>query len=231
MCHAGYYTLMRESKDPRYLRLRLVQAARQIGIKPAARLFRCSPNTVHKWRRRFDGSLASLSEQSRAPTHHPQQLSAQAEAHILQAKRSLPTWGLRRLKRDLQLPYSVKAIRRVLKEHGLPRCWRRTKHQTKHSLRQLKKHWALWQQLTTDTKHHSDLPEYWLQAQLLDLPRFQYTASEVSCGVLFLSYAQELSLTYAQLFAQRILAHLRTQGVQLLEVTVQSDNGAEFIGS
>ena len=231
MCHTGYYTLMRESKDPRQLRLRMVQQAQRLGVKPAARLFATAPNTVRKWLRRFDGTLASLAEQSRAPHHRPNKLSAQAEAQILAAKRRLPVWGVRRLKRDLQLPYSAKAIRRVLREHGRLRTWRRKKHQTKRCLREVKKHWALWQQIDADTKDLQDLPEYLAQAKRLGLPLHQYTARDVSCGVLFLGYAQELSLTYAELFARRIVEHLQAHGVELPQVTVQSDNGSEFIGS
>ncbi|MGQ9634507.1 MAG: helix-turn-helix domain-containing protein [Bryobacteraceae bacterium] len=35
------------------LRCRMVQTARQHGIRPAARAFRCSRNTVRKWLRHF----------------------------------------------------------------------------------------------------------------------------------------------------------------------------------
>ena len=85
MCPHGYYNLMRESKDPTYLRLRMVQQARRIGIKPTAALFGCSPNTVRKWVRRFDRTLASLQERSRAPVHRPRRLSAK--------KRSIAGYG------------------------------------------------------------------------------------------------------------------------------------------
>jgi transposase len=231
MCHTGYYTLMRESKEPRQLRLRLVQTAKRLGIKPAAKLFGCSPNTVRKWLSRFNGTLASLQEQSRAPHNCPNKLSREAEQEIIRAHRKLPVWGVKRLKHDLQLPYSVKAISRVLREHGCLRKWRRKKPQTKHCLRQVKKQWALWQQISADTKHLYDLPEYLLQARQNGLPLYQYTAREVSCGVLFLGYSQELSLTYAELFARRIMNHLATHSVELPQVTIQSDNGSEFIGS
>ena len=231
MCHTGYYTLVRESKDPRHLRLRMVQLARRLGVKPAARLFATSPNTVRKWLRRFDGTLASLAEQSRAPHHCPHKLSPQAEAEILRAKRRLPVWGVRRLKRDLQLPYSAKAIRRVLREHGRLRKWRRKKPQVKRCLREVKKRWALWQQIDAHTKDLKDMPEYLHQVKALGLPLHQYTVREVSCGVLWLGYAQELSLTYAELFARRIVKHLQDHGTQLPKVTVQTDNGSEFIGS
>jgi hypothetical protein len=48
MCPHGYYTLMRESKDPRYVRLRVVQSARRRGVKPTARPFRgCQKILAH----------------------------------------------------------------------------------------------------------------------------------------------------------------------------------------
>jgi len=231
MCPHGYYTLMRESKDPRYLRLRMVQQARRIGVKQTATLFGCSPNTVRKWMERFDGTLSSLQDRSRAPAHRPRKLSTEAEDEIVQAKRRLPTWGARRLKRDMNLPYSVKAISRVVKERGLMRRWRRKKHEVKRCLRQIKAQWPLWHQITADTKDLSDLPEYWVQRRSKDLPAFQYTSREVSSGALFLAYAEELSVTYAQLFAQRIAKHLERCGVRMRRVTWQTDNGSEFVGS
>ena len=231
MCPHGYYTLMRESKDPRYLRLRLVQSARRRGIKPTARLFAVASNTVRKWRDRFDGTLDSLAERSRAPHRSPRRLSPEAEAEIVRAKRRLPTWGVKRLKRDMNLPYSPKAIRRVLKARGLLRRWRRKKHETKRCLRAVKRLWPLWHQIDADTKDLCDMPEYWIQAQFLGLPHHQYTAREVTSGALFLGFAQELSLTYAELFAARIVRHLKAHGVRLPRVTWQTDNGSEFVGS
>lgn len=231
MCPHGYYQLMRESKDPRYLRLRMTQQAKRLGVKPAARLFACSPNTVRKWMARFDGSLQSLSERSRAPHRHPNTLSPDAQLQIVKAKRKLPSWGVARLKRDMSLPHSTKTIRRVLKQRGLLRRYRRKKHQVKRCLREIKRNWALWQQITADTKDLVDLPEYQAQARRLGLPRHQYTAREVSTGALFLGFSDELSLTYAELFARRIQQHLARHGVQMARVTWQTDNGVEFIGS
>jgi transposase len=222
---------MRESKYPKYLRLKMVQTARREGIKAAARIHACSANTVRKWIRRYDGKLTSLESRSRAPLMSPNKLSAEAEQEIIAAKKKLPSWGAARLKRDMDLPYSEGAIRRVLREHGLNRKYRRKKHQTKNYLRRLKKTWALWQQLSVDTKHLMDMPEYWLQARKTKLPKYQYTAREVSTGALFLSFADELSLTYANLFIERIVEHLKNHEVHLGKITIQTDNGSEFIGS
>jgi helix-turn-helix protein len=45
--------LVREMRDAYNHRLRLVQSARQIGVKPTARLFITTVPTVRKWLRRY----------------------------------------------------------------------------------------------------------------------------------------------------------------------------------
>ena len=62
-------------------------------------------------------------------------------------------------------------------------------------------------------------------------PVINNTARDVTTGILFLAYSSELSLTYAQLFAERIAEHLKVHQVRLNDVTVQTDNGSEFVGS
>jgi hypothetical protein len=48
MAAARYFDLIREMKDAYNHRLRLVESARQCGIKPTARLFATTVPTVHK---------------------------------------------------------------------------------------------------------------------------------------------------------------------------------------
>jgi transposase len=227
----GYYRIMREVKAPRDLRLRMVVYAQQHGIKPAAGAFATTAKTVRKWVRRFDGSVGSLESRSRRPRSSPRKLSEAAENKIVRLKKRLRRWSARRLKRDFNLPYSEKAIRRVCRDHGLNRKYRRRKHQTKRCLREVKKAWRLFQQIDADTKDLCDIPEYWDQMQSHGLPRHQYTARDVTTGLLFLGYANTLSLSYADLFADRIIQHLQRCGVDLSQTTWQTDNGSEFIGS
>ncbi len=231
MCPYPYYTTMRESKDPKILRLRIVQYADRHGIKPAARFFGCTVSTVRKWLRRFDGTLSSLESQSRAPHRSPRKLPAATERKIVALKKRLHRWSARRIKRDFELPWSEKAIRRVCRDHGLNRKYRRKKHQTKRCLREVKKHWRLFQQIDADTKDLCDIPEYWDQMQTHGLPRHQYTVRDVTTGLLFLGYADTLSLSYADLFADRIIQHLQRCGIDMSQTTWQTDNGSEFIGS
>jgi len=231
MCPYDYYNIMRQSKDPKFLRLRMVQHALTHSIKDAARVFRTTVNTVRKWLRRFDGTMASLADHSRAPHKRPRKLDIRAERKIVALKKRLPRFSARRLKYEYDLPWSEKAMRRIFKEHRLTRRYRRKKHQTKRYLRQVKKKWRLFQQIEADTKDLCDIPEYWMVMNRAWLPRYQYTARDVTTGLLFLGYAQELSLAYADIFAQRIIRHLQSCDIDLSRTTWQTDNGSEFIGS
>jgi len=234
MCPIPYYTMLRESKDEkllRYLRLRLVQYASEHGIKPAARAFGTTVKTVRKWVGRYDGTLESLASHSRAPHHCPHKLSSEEEALIRRLKKKHPRWSAKRLKTQYELHYAPNTIHRVCKEAGLVRQYRRKKTATKRLLRELKRTWSFCQQISIDTKYLNDIPEYWPQMMDHRLPRYQYTARDVTTGLLFLGFADELSLTYATRFAQIIIAHLQACGVDLSTTTWQSDNGSEFIGS
>jgi len=226
-----YYTTIRESKDPKYIRLRMVQDAREYGISETARRYCTTRKTIRKWLNRYDRTLNSLEDRSRAPRNPPKRLSPQDEARIVELKKQLRPWGARRLKMDFNLPYSVKTIRKVIKKYDLARKWRRKKHETKRCLREIKRKWRAFQQICVDTKDLKDIPEYWIQKQMLGLPAYQYTARDACTGSLFIAFADELSLTYSRLFIERVLRHLKDRGIDCSKVTIQTDNGSEFIGS
>ncbi len=94
----------------------------------------------------------------------------------------------------------------------------------------LKATWALFQQISADTKDLDDIPHYWPQMKARGLPAVQYTAREVRSGLQFLAYSSRRSAQASTLFAQRLQVHLRRCGVHLPDLTWQTDNGGEFIG-
>ena len=193
--------LVRESRMSEKLRLRMVRFAKKEGVKPAARAFGTTPKTVRQWVGRFDGTLKSLQELSRRPHRSPNKLSAEAEAEILAARKKAPCLGSRRLRAEFDLPYSEKAINRVLGEHGLLRPRRRRKHETKRLLREVKRKWRFLQQIDVDTKNLSDIPEYWALREELGLPKYQYTARDVTTGLCFVAFAHEISMLHSVIFA------------------------------
>ncbi len=231
MCPLRYYPMLRRSKDPIYLRFESARYAREHGVKPAARQFGTTVKTVRKWLRRWEpGSLRGLADRSRAPLNPRQGITEGRRRRAVSLKRKLPSWGASRMKRDFALSLSEKALRRIWREEGLLRRKRR-KHKTKQCLREVKKAWRLFEQLSVDTKDLCDIPELWAQAQVLGLPRYQYTAREVTSGWHYVAYAQECTLAYAKLFAEVVPSHLRSCGVKFRDSRLQTYNGCEFVGN
>lgn len=205
----AYFDLLRQMKNAFSYRLRLVTHARQHGIKAAARAFRTTARTVRKWRRRYETQgLKGLQELSRAPRSCPHKIGGELAPRVIELRRQLPPFGAQRLKREWDLPLSHMAMQRILREHGLIRP-RRRKYQKKQDLAALKETWALFQQISADTKDLDDIPQYWPQMKARGLPAIQYTAREVRSGLQFLAYASHRSAQASELFAQRIQLHLR----------------------
>jgi len=226
----AYWKLVREMKDAYNHRLRLVQYARQNGLKAAARAFQTTRRTVRKWVRRYQQQGPSgLLARSRAPHHQPRQTRREIEQQVVALRRRLPTFGARRLIREFDLPLSHRALERIWRAHGLIER-RRRKYQRKQDLAAVKATWRLFQQLSADTKDLKDLPHFWPQAKHLGLPLIQYTAREVRSGLLFLAFARRRTAGASQLFAERIQRHLNRCGVDLRHLVWQTDNGSEFIG-
>ncbi len=231
MIAARYFDLVREMKDNPYNhRLRLVESARERGIKPTARLFATTVPTVRKWLRRFQqlGSSGLLA-MPRARHRQPLKTPAATEDQLVQLRKTLPTFGARRLIREFDLPISHGALERIWRQHRLIRK-RRRKYQRKQDLAHIKARWALFQQISADTKDLDDIPRYWPQAQRLKLPVIQYTARHVRSGLLFWAFAEGRSASASAVFASRIQQHLDRYGVSLRDLVWQTDNGGEFKG-
>ena len=72
MCPYKYYHVMRDSKDKKHWRYQMVQKAKEIGVKPAARIFHTSPPVVRKWLGRFNiQGYPGLADCSHKPHHSP----------------------------------------------------------------------------------------------------------------------------------------------------------------
>jgi transposase len=209
----------------------MVRYAREGGIKPAARVYGVSKNTVRKWLRRYDESgTAGMVEKSRTPQYIPHKTSKEVEEEVLKTRRKLPGWGAKRLKRDFELPCSHGAISRIFTEHGLIKP-RRKKRKAKRNLRELKAKFRAFERNCVDTKHLYDIPAYWYQMRELELPKYQYTFRDMKLGAMFLGYAKELSLSHATLFGEVIGWWLGQHGVKTQGTVWQTDGGSEFIGS
>jgi transposase len=232
MCPYKYYHIMKQSKDKKQWRYQMVQYALEHGIKPTARLFNASPSVVRLWRNRFtsDG-YSALADRSHKPHHSPRTTPEHIRKYIISLKGKYKRLGAEQVRVLEDLPYAPKTMRKIWREAGIPSRKRPKKHVTKNNLRAVKKLFKLFEQSMEDTKFLLDIPEYYLQARMLNLPRYQFTFREVSCGILFLGFANNASLTHSQLFAVYINHFLKKFNALPESAMRQTDNGSEYIGS
>lgn len=232
MCPYSYYSIMRTSKDPRHLRFQIVLSVEKSGIRETARVFHVSRTTVRKWYRRFqDHGYQALEARSRRPRRSPNATPPKERQKLVSLKGTYKRLGADAIRTIERLSRSPRTIRKIWRQEGLSSRKRRKKHQTKQCLREVKKRWALFQQIDEDTKDLWDIPEYYSQMKRLRLPRVQYTARDVTSGLLFMGFAQERSLTNATLFADYLNTELSRRGADLSHTTRQTDNGSEYLGS
>lgn len=232
MCPYAYYDVMRKSKDPRWLRYQMVISVQTRGIKQTARDFRVSRTTVRKWFRRYrDHGYQGLKSRSRRPKHSPNAVPQAERDELKVLKEKYKRNGADVIKILEGISWSARTIRKIWREEGVSSRKRRKKHETKRNLREVKKQWELFQQIDEDTKDLIDIPEYYIPMMKLGLPRMQYTARDVTTGLLYMGFAQERSLYYSVLFARYLNEHLEAAGADLSRTTRQTDNGSEYIGS
>ena len=232
MCPYPWYQIMRISKDKKQLRYQMVLHALKHGIKPTARLHATGPKTVRKWLRRFQqGGYAGLQDISRRPNHSPNAIPADIEKHVVALKAEFKRIGAKQIKILRDVPVSERTMRKIWRRHGISSRQRRKKHIIKQNLREIKKQFKLFERVCEDTKDLYDIPEYWLQMKLKNLPKVQYTFREISTGVQFLGYANERSLFHSELFAEHINNHLKEYNLLVENGIRQTDNGSEYCGS
>ena len=232
MCPYSYYSVMRTSKDIRHLRLQMVLAAEKGGIRQAAKHFHTSRNTVRKWLHRWHRhGYAGLADQSRRPHRSPRATPPHERRKLVRLKRKYKRLGAEAVRTIEGIPTSPKTMRKIWREEGVSSRKRRKKHQTKQNLREVKRQWRLFQQIDEDTKDLKDIPECWIQMKQKGLPTIQYTARDVTTGMLFMAFAQERSLDYTTCFAHYLNNALSALDVDLSYTIRQSDNGSEYIGS
>ena len=81
------------TQDMRY-RLSLIKYAEKFGVTKAAIKYKTNRQYIYRWKRRYDGSIESLSERSSRPHHHPNQHTPDEIKLISDMRRCNPAGGL-----------------------------------------------------------------------------------------------------------------------------------------
>ena len=208
-----------------------VFAAQELGIKPAARKFKIARNTLRSWSRRFDRQgKKGLYDKRQGPNYIPNKMPKEMEERIVSIRKMTKCFGPRRIKLFFDIPFSLGAIQRVIRSHGLTRK-RRKAYQKKRDLRAVKAKRPAMAHMQMDVKYLYDIPNYWEQLKPLGLPKYQYTVRETKTGMLFLGYSDELSELNARTMIDYVLDEVKGDlPFDISELTVQTDNGSEFSG-
>ena len=222
-----------ENSKQKQVRVRqdMIKYAQTHGIKPAARHFGCSKNTVREWKRRYElEGTGALINRQKGPKNIPHKTSEKAEKYIIKCRQQAPCYGPKRLKWAFEdIRASESAIARILKQNSLTRK-RRKKYQRKQDLRGVKAAYKALSHHQEDVKHLYDIPHYWQQLQKMKLPRYQYTIRDTKSGMMMLGFGSEYNEQYSTIMTERYLYHLQLYGISMEEVTIQTDNGSEFGG-
>jgi transposase len=223
---------MRQSKDKKAWRYQMIQKAMAGTVKATARLFNTSPGVVRKWLKRFktDGYHA-LADRSHKPHISPRETPEETKVYIINLKKKYKRLGAEQIRVLEGLSMSPKTMRKIWRDAGVASRRRPKKYVTKNNLRAVKKLYTLFERMGEDTKDLDDIPEYYLQMKTLNLPVIQYTFREVSCGILFLGFANQRSLIHSRLFAIYINHFLKKYHALPDSCVRQTDNGSEYIGS
>jgi len=177
--------------------------------------------------------IEGLKDKSRAPHHIPHKSSREIEEKIREiAKAKKYSIGQDRIQSELKkqgIKRSTSTINRILHELDLIKK-RLKKYQKKRQISEYRKKLKALRNWQIDVKDLIDIPNIYALVYSGIIPRFEYTAKDVVTGTTFLSYAFEQTEINSIRFAQAILEHLKKFGIHSSEVTIQTDNGPEFIG-
>lgn len=212
-------------------RLAIVDYAQKTSISCASRHYKTTRKTVRKWFNRYNGSLDSLEDHSKRPHSISNKLS-DSEIEKIRAfcnpkkekGKKITGTGLIN---DLKLRCSIPTANKYLKLLGFVKK-KESRKKRKRNLSELKKNLRSFEKIQVDIKYLDDINEFYTEYFTYKLPKYQITARCVKTGSLFIGFALEKTNLNTAIFINRLLTHLRDNGIDTSETIIQTDNGTEF---
>ena len=198
-----------------------MKCAEKHGVGYASRRYNKSRSYIYFWKKRWDGSVASLACQSRRPHSHPNQHTEAELKLIRDMRRRNPELGMTELWHRLRkrgYTRRPESLFRVMRKLGMfPAPKPRKRYQPKP-----------YEQMT--------FPGQRVQVDVKVVPRkciadpelrlFQYTAIDEFTRLRFLAAYPEQSTYSSADFLRRLTRWYKRRGIQVR--CVQTDNGFEF---
>ncbi len=208
------------TQDMRF-RQSLMKYAEKYGVSKASRKYNKARSYIYFWKSRWDGSVESLTTQSRRPHHHPNEHTEEEIALIKRYHRRSPDLELTELWHRLKkVGYTrrVESLYRVMKRLGmLPE----KKKESKPVPKPYEQMTHPGERIQVDVKV---VPRHCLADPTMKL--YQYTAIDEFSRLRFI-YGYEEQSTYSSAdFAKRLVKWYKRHGITV--ECIQTDNGFEF---
>lgn len=201
-----------------HARLRLLQDAERLGnVTEACRRHGISRKSYYKWKKRYDGTIESLVDQSRRPKSHPRQLTDKEHKLIDRIARRHRKKGLYRLHWHLRTHHgftrSVGGLYKALKRLGFYDL-RKPRRRRKYKRYELPHPGA---NVQIDVKY---LPK------IRGKQEYQFTAIDEHTRIRFAQIYDGITPQNAVAFLRDALDFYQRLGVRVFQV--QTDHGMEF---
>ncbi len=231
-----YHTLIKNHNKPEEIRCEMVKRYYKLNCNASerARQWNTKRQRVMKWVLRYEArGFEGLKDDSGAPkTKAKHKKGKEVEDTIVKIVKNKKY----RIGQDrvlLELPESMKCstatINRIMHEHNLIKK-RKRKYQRKRQCAKYKKTLKALRNWQVDVKELRDIPNVVALVEAGIIPKFQYTARDQITGTMFVAYAWEHTMINSTRFVSALFEHLKGFGIHPGELTVQTDNGSEFIG-
>lgn len=197
-----------------YNRQRILAHAEKKGVTDAANRYGCSRKTVYKWKKRYDGTVESLKDQSRAPHHMPRKQTQEEQTQVLRYAK--------RYAGDLLLGYEKARANGYSRSYG---CFKRTVYKT---IRPEKKR----RHRKNKPYQRAEYPGEKIQMDVKFVPSYcvangekyyQFTAKDECTRWTYREMYSEHSSVSAKDFLEKLV-----KNAPFPIRMVQTDNGAEF---
>ena len=237
MTNIAYHTVISNSLAPEIIRQAMVERYYSINCNASAvaREYGTKRQTVIKWVHRFEkDGIIGLKDYSRTPHTEPIHKKPRDVEDMIIALVKKKRYRIGQDRIRLELPQAMRCstatINRIMHAHGLIKK-RRRKYQRKKQCIEYKKTLRALRNWQIDVKELRDIPNIVALVTAGVIPNFQYTARDQLTGAMFVCYAWEHSLINSVRFVSALFEHLKKFGIHPSEITIQTDNGSEFIGN
>jgi len=220
-----------DSKSRTSFRYSLVVYALTYGISACARQYNTTRRTVQHWVRSYDAQIGveSLKNKSRVGQNHPQKIPEETRQRIIAFRQKTKNQlGARPIINLLGLKCSAKTVNKILKQNGMIKP-RPTKWKKRWDMSKIRAQYKPFQKIQIDVKFMNDVPECYPAYCKGDIPKFMISARDYKSGWLFLAFSNKLDPIATGIYAQYLIHNLESAGVDLSEVSFQTDNGTEFV--